>query len=129
MHPPPPKQHRPLPTYKSCLAILLLPLIRSPYTYNTNGTGINATVKNPNRLLAHPTPRRAYMAFANSGNAAPNDDRTRSLPAYTEATYFGYASPRYVSTDMKSKNAPTLKKALPMMGMIQCTAARADHPN
>lgn len=65
----------------SCLASLLLRLIRSPYRYRINGMGMKTMDKNPSKLLAQSTPKRRYMAFANSGKAAPNADLTRSLPA------------------------------------------------
>jgi hypothetical protein len=46
-------------------------------------------LKNPNSEDAHPTPNLWYMAVANSGKAAPKEERIKSLPARTEAAYFG----------------------------------------
>jgi hypothetical protein len=48
--------------------------------------GIKAIDKNPSRLLPQAIPRREYIAFAKSGNAAPKDDLTRSFDAKTSAT-------------------------------------------
>ncbi len=55
---------------------------------------MNAILKNPSKLLAQPIPNLWYIAFAKSGNAAPNELRIRSFPANTDAMYLGYASPR-----------------------------------
>ena len=53
-----------------------------------NGIGIKALDKNPNKLLVHGI-YLAYMAFANSENAAPNSDRAKSFSANTGARYLG----------------------------------------
>lgn len=42
--------------------------------------------RNASNELAHPTPSLLYIADANSGNPAPNDDRMKSFPANTDAT-------------------------------------------
>lgn len=61
----------------------------SPYLCSTNGIGIMTMLIPPNTEHAPPTPRFVKKAVENNGNAAPTDDRNRSFPASTDATYFG----------------------------------------
>ena len=81
-------------THISCLALLLAPLILSPYMYSTNGIGMKRMDKKPSSDEAQSIPSFLYMAVANNGKPAPKLERMKSLPAKTEAAYAGYASPR-----------------------------------
>lgn len=50
---------------------------------------MNTIDRNASVELAQLVPRFVYIAFANSGNPAPNAERNRSFPARTEAAYVG----------------------------------------
>lgn len=47
--------------------------------------GMNKMEMNPSRLLPQSRPNVVNIWFAKRGNAAPNAERNKSLPAYTEA--------------------------------------------
>lgn len=78
----------------SCVAFLLLALNLSPFHHSAKTIGIKRIVKKPNRLLPQSKPNVVNICVANNGNAAPKQERKKSLPAEMEAKEAGYASPR-----------------------------------
>lgn len=67
----------------------LFSLILSPYLKNSHGIGSIATLTNPSKLVAHPTPSRTYIWNVNSGNAAPSEYRITPLAAMADAPFKG----------------------------------------
>lgn len=96
---------------------------------NTHGIGIKTIEIKASVELAQSTPKFLYIADANRGNPAPNEDLKRSFPARTDAAYAGYASGSQFSTELNKRNVPILKKEDPTTGMIQLISDRALHPN
>jgi hypothetical protein len=76
--------------------------------------GMKTIDRNPKMELAQPIPSFLYIAEANEGKPAPNADLIRSFPAKTDAAYSGYASGRYVRTELKRRNVPIEKNPLPI---------------
>ena len=59
------------------------------------------------------------MELTKRGNITPNEVRKSAFPANIDAAYGGYAISKYLSTALNSVTLPTVKKAEPMIGIIQ----------
>ncbi len=80
------------------------------------------SVNSPASNAVAPTvPSLVYIAPANSGNTAANDERRALFAAIADAAMGRYAVTRYVNTPVKMKYTPAPKGMEPMMGPIQCT--------
>jgi hypothetical protein len=87
----------------------------------THGSGA-ITVVNPASSAVAPTvPSLEYIAGANKGNPAANDERNALFEAIADAAIGRYATTRYVNTELKTKYNPVPKGIEAMMGTIQCT--------
>lgn len=78
--------------------------------------------------LVRTLPSRKTQTHPNNGKTLAIDDLKRSFPASTDPTCFGYETEMYIRIDWKVRNIPMRYREAPMMGTIQCTDSRDDHP-
>ena len=85
----------------------------------TYGKGA-ATVTTPaNNAVAPTVPKASYICPANSGKAAPKEERMKAFAAITVAAIGRYAATRYVNVEMTHNRKPMPNPIDAIMGAIQ----------
>lgn len=108
----------------------LLALIAFPNLNSDQGTGSKATAMNPNKLVAHPTPRFWYICTVNKGKAPASPYLARLFALMALATVLPWkVSTRYCVVDTNRQIFPHAKGMIATAGLAHETSGLAVQPN